>query len=239
MTTRLFLLGAALVMLCLASPDAAMSQAPGKQYLASPALPTGELAELANVAQARTQQAYYFQPVQFRVPDGVTVAVAQPGGYSAEQRSTQAGQEGGSWPCFGMLPGRVYRLKIGNIPLRAGQELYPTLELLGRLTPPAGREFDFPVQVDIEREDLDLALSGHLVTRVVYLEAPLLAMPTDSSLASGRVAFDVPDGLNPLAVAESKGTVMAVLRMGSRVADEVPNYDSSFFFGLPEFTVRP
>ncbi|MEZ6082139.1 MAG: hypothetical protein R3C56_42630 [Pirellulaceae bacterium] len=56
----------------------------------------------------------------------------------------------------GMLVAGVYRFRVTNIPFRPGEELYPTLEIIDRIYPPAGREHRFPIPVVMTEEDLRL-----------------------------------------------------------------------------------
>lgn len=204
----------------------AQATAQEKQYLHPAGIPTGTMAQFALLSGV---SADYFQPIQINVPEGVEVGVAVEGDYLVEQTR----------PVFGFLPGNVYRLRLTNIPLRDGQELYPTLEPVNRLYPPEGLEFDFPVMIDLTKEDIDLALAGHLVTRFVYLERPDGAIPIDSSEASGKITLDIRDEADPIAIAESRGIIMAVIRMGSRIPTEAPNSASPFFFGLPPVMALP
>ena len=51
-----------------------------------------------------------------------------------------------------MLVGRVYRICVLNIPLRTGQEVFPTIEIVDRLYPPIGQELRFPIQIDLPRK---------------------------------------------------------------------------------------
>ncbi len=127
----------------------------------------------------------------------------------------------------GLLVGSTYRFRIENIPYNEGRELYPTIRLLGRLNPPPGKETEFPIVVDLTQEDLELALAGKFVTRVVYLESPTSASPVRSD--ENRISQDVPQGSDPLAVAETLGRPIAVVRIGSRIPDPTA------FFGSPTF----
>ncbi len=76
-----------------------------------------------------------------------------------------------------MLVGSVYRLRVTNIPLRPGEELYPTVEVIDRMYAPRGREHRFPIPVVLDKEDLWRALDGAMVVRVIYLEDSQNALP--------------------------------------------------------------
>ena len=125
----------------------------------------------------------------------------------------------------------VYRLKITGIRNREGQELFPTLEIVDRTYPPCGQELRHPIPVEITSEDLELALEGKFVTRVVYIEDPKQALPHRSD-GKEQMEFDVARHENPVEVADRLGRPVAILRIGGRVpGPEGP--DNEFMFNSP------
>lgn len=120
--------------------------------------------------------------------------------------------------------GGSYRLKIENIPNYPGIELYPTIELVDVLHPPLGREDEYPIPVVITEEDIDLALAGHLVTKVVYIESAREANP----LTAGKLnpTLDVDPQSNVIQEADLRGRPMLILRIGGRLpaANEEPAF---------------
>jgi len=135
--------------------------------------------------------------------------------------------------------GYVYRFKLSNLPLpdAAGKTLYPSIEVIGKLNPPPGLESDFPIQVVVTRDDIEIALAGRMVTRVIYLEDPRGTLPHLHTV-SDQPTIDVRRGQDPLRAAEQMGRPMAILRMGSRVPmeGEVAEW---FTFGIAAPTVLP
>jgi len=164
----------------------------------------------------------YYQPVKVILPEGTSVAFAINDTLMKPQEApVQAG----------LLVGRVYRFQISQIPYYGGEELYPTLEVINRLYPPPGKEQEFPVEVEITQEDLELALSGQLVTRVIYLEDPQIALATKGEDKTS-LSLTLGPGENPLKEAQRMGRPMAILRMGNR--QFVPDDNAAaFFFGSP------
>lgn len=215
----------------------AVAQTAGSHYLHRPSLPTGELASFYRLSGADLTQA---QPVAWRLPQGVRAGIAAPGGYvfNAKIDETEA-----RFPwlanAFALQPGRVYRFQLTDIPFNPDRALYPTLELIGCLNPPAGREWEFPIEIDLPQADLELALQGNLVTRVVFLENSENARPTDADRSTADLTVEVPNNYDPVAVAASKGRVLAILRVGSRAPVDLPNAENSFYFGLPPFALAP
>ncbi len=110
--------------------------------------------------------------------------------------------------------GAIYRLKLTNLPDRAGVELYPTLEI----APVTPRTDAFlahaPIPIQFTDEDLDQVLSGNYVTKVIYLPDPEfqeLALSGVGTLVSTRLD----PGVDPIAEADRRGSIMAILRIGN------------------------
>ena len=71
----------------------------------------------------------------------------------------------------GMRPGYVYRFKMNHIPGNPEAELYPTLEVRGSLQmPKVANPLNFPAPIKINKLEIESALKGNLITKVVYLE---------------------------------------------------------------------
>ena len=164
----------------------------------------------------------YFQPVEIKAPLGVSVALAEGSQFGPLQPAPVR---------VGLLIGPVYRLRVTHIPQHPGEELYPTLEVIDRLYAPMGQEARFAIPVQLHQEDLELALEGKLVTRVIYLEDPQRALPV-SAEADGENWFEVGAGRDPLAVADQLGRPVAILRMGGRVPLN-PEQPEPEFMGPP------
>jgi hypothetical protein len=121
-----------------------------------------------------------------------------------------------------VIPGRqdfyqggIYRLKLSNLPGRPGVELYPTLEV-GPVTPRTHAFLEHsPIPVQFTEEDFDQALSGNFVTKVIYLPDPEfqeLALAGAETLVSTRLD----PGVDPIAEADHRGAIMAIVRLGNK-----------------------
>ncbi len=164
----------------------------------------------------------YFQPVEIRGPSGVRISTAAYGQF----------EKPGTGPLVaGMLIGSVYRLRVTDIPQQEGMEVYPTIEVIDRIYPPVGQEFRFPIPIELTQEELEMALDGKFVTRVIYLEEPAAALPVAEG-PNEQSSFEVADGDNPLDVADTLGRPVAILRMGARVPD-ADGPDEAFLYGSP------
>jgi hypothetical protein len=164
----------------------------------------------------------YFQPVEVRGPKGTRISTAEQGTF---QRETALPRK------FGMLIGAVYRFRVTGIPQYEGLEVYPSVEVIDRIYPPVGLENKFPIDVELTQDELEMALDGKFVTRVIYLENPDDALPVAED-PDHQSFFEVAAYENPLEVADRLGRPVAILRMGGRVPDET-GPDAKFLYGCP------
>lgn len=164
----------------------------------------------------------YFQPVEIRGPEGTQIATAAQGSFQADTPLPRK---------FGMLIGAVYRFRVTGIPQYEGLEVYPTVEVIDRIYPPVGLENKFPIDIELTQQELEMALDGKFVTRVIYLENPDVALPVAEDPAN-QSFFEVATHENPLEVADRLGRPVAILRMGGRVPDET-GPDMKFLYGCP------
>ncbi len=224
---RRWTLGAAAAALAAALllPGSVAAQPPGVHYQHHGYMPPGAIGQYQ--LQRGGPIPGYFQPVEITAPSGARIALAENGRFTPGAPSVRVG----------LLIGQVYRLRITNIPLAAGEEVYPTLELIDRTYPPPGEHAAFPIQVEIADDDLRHALAGRFVVRVTYLEDPQRALP----VASGpqQEWFDVGPGDDPLLVADALGRPVAILRMGSRVPSNPDEPGLAFLYGCPPLVRLP
>jgi hypothetical protein len=169
-----------------------------------------------------------FQPVEFTAPSGALISLASQGRFEPPAREIVAG----------LLIGPVYRLRVTGIPLHDGEEVYPTLELIDSIHPPHHVAHRFPIPVEIAQVDLEQALAGKYVTRVIYVEDPRNAVPA-ASRPGHQEWFDARPGQDPLRVADTLGRPVAILRIGGRVPDDVSQPGMKFLYGSPPFIKLP
>lgn len=182
-------------------------------------LPLGEVGQ-TRLAVGGPVRGYY-QPVLFSGPEGCELSLA------CESRFTPPRP----MSCkAGLLIGQVYRMRLTNIPLHAGEAVYPTIEVVDRTYPPRHRELDFPIVAEITFEDIELALAGKFVTKVIYLENPQTSLPTRTE-AERPLRMDITPGNDPLHVAGEMGRPVAIVRLGGRVPAGSGPIDPGFFFG--------
>jgi hypothetical protein len=170
----------------------------------------------------------YFQPVQISGPKGTLVGLPEQG----EWLQLVDGPVNA-----GMLIGKPYRIKVTGMELHPGRDCYPTIEIIDRTYAPAGLERRFPIQIVLNTDDLDLAMRGMLVTRVVYIEDPGQALP-GAQVPGDQLWFDAGPGANPLLEADRLGRPVAILRIGGRVPS-TGGPDWEFMYGCPAWQRLP
>ena len=149
----------------------------------------------------------YYQPVKVMGPKGSTIALAEEGGFPVATKNVAMA---------GMLIGQVYRLKVTGIEFHQGEEVFPSVEVIDRLYPPPGQAPRFPIPIELTSEELEMALEGKYVTRVIYIEEPKTALPRREE--PQQRYYEVAPGDDPLHEADRLGRPVAILRMGSRTA---------------------
>ena len=152
--------------------------------------------------------------IRFVGPAGMQVGWQAGPGYAENQLITPAR--------YNFPQGATFRLKFTNVPGREdGLTIYPTLQVFpGHPTTDAYLGHN-SIPLAITDEDLDQIESNNFVTKVIYLPDPKyqeLAIAGVETLVSTRLD----PGVDPVAEAERRGTIMCVLRMGNMDL-EMPN----------------
>lgn len=193
------------VLACLTSGLTADAQGPPVHWLHAGAMPPGAIGSQRLLRDGPLSG--YFQPVRIRAPKGARISLAEEGGFSETQSNRVLA---------GMQIGSVYRFRVTDFGSEPGQAVFPTVEVIDRLYPPAGLALRYPIPVELTAEELELAARGNFVTRVIYLEDPNQALPTSQKDGEQPWA-EAPQGADPLVVADELGRPVAILRIGGRV----------------------
>jgi len=112
---------------------------------------------------------------------------------------------------MGLVVGQPYRLRIGGIPGRDGEELFPSVRVLAKLAAPPGMSWRFPVEIVIDEDDLESAATGGHVRRIVYASCE---SEQPDPVPAGW--FDVKPGDDALEVARTLGDPVAEVVIGNR-----------------------
>ena len=208
------------VLVGLACSTSVFAQDRPVHWLHSGAMPPGAIGRQR--LMRRGPLSGFCQPVEIRAPKGARIS-------SAAGSSFEEGRVGKL--LVGLPIGPVYRFKITEIPEHPGLELFPTVELIDRTYPPPGLALRFPVPIELTLDELLLAADGRFITRVIYLEDPLLA-PATTQDGEQQPWIEARQGEDPLVVADYLGRPMAILRLGGRVPESNQS-NAAFLYGAP------
>ncbi len=184
------------------APPAAMMQRPGPMVdLPHPAIFPSMAPAQPNTFQSETTQ------VRFVGPIGMKIGWKIGRGYAENQLVAPARWE--------FQQAATYRLKITSITGREGLTLYPTLQVYPAHPMTDAYLSHNSVPIELTDEDLDQIESNNFVSKVIYLPDPKfqeLAIAGVETLSSTRLD----PGVDPVAEAERRGTIMVVLRVGNK-----------------------
>lgn len=144
--------------------------------------------------------------VRFLGPEGMVIGW-QIGPTFAESQLMAPGR-------YNFVQGATYRLKVNGVPGRDGLELYPTLTVYPEHPTTSSFLAHNSIPLRITDEDLDQVETNNHVTKVVYLPDPRyqeLAIAGVEEL----ISTELDPGLDPVAEADRRGTIMAVLKIGN------------------------
>lgn len=127
-----------------------------------------------------------------------------------------------------------YRLRLSDMPEFPGIEIFPSIELIDRLHPPSGQSDTFPLPIAFNYEEIEAAVGGRLVTKVIYLEQPQLALPFE--LTSDTSVRTVNARLNLIEEADKAGRPIALIRLGGRLPTPHETHGPFFGSGAPILT---
>jgi len=110
--------------------------------------------------------------------------------------------------------GFIYRLKLTDIPNRAGVALYPTIEVAPSTPATDAYLTHNPIPIQFTPEDFEQVVDGgNFVTKVIYLPDPKyqeLAIAGVETLVSTRLE----PGVDPILEADKRGTILLIVRLG-------------------------
>ena len=149
--------------------------------------------------------------INFTGPAGMKVTWQLPdGSFNDEAGALTAPKE------YNFLQGQVYRLRLTSIlPDHPGKSFYPTLEV----SPANPKSLTFlshsSVPITFSADDFAQARAGNLVVKVVYLPDPINQDFSTVVGAEEVVSTRLEPGADPVAEAQRRGTILAVIRMGN------------------------
>ena len=111
--------------------------------------------------------------------------------------------------------GGIYQLRLSNIQGRPALQLYPTLEVAPMNSRTASYLAHSAIPIQFTDADFDQVMAGNFVTKVIYVPDPEfqeLALAGVDTLVSTRLD----PGIDPVAEADRRGSVLAIIRMGNK-----------------------
>lgn len=186
------------------APPAAMQTRPG------PMVDGPGPGVLQMMSHSVPQQAFSAQTTQVRFvgPKAMTVGWKIDNGFAENQLNTPGTHD--------FRQGATYRLKFSKIPDRAALgDLYPTLQVYPTHPTTDAYLSHNSIPIELDDKDLDQIESNNFVTKVIYLPDPKfqeLAVAGVETLVSTRLD----PGVDPVAAADQRGTILVVLRVGNK-----------------------
>ena len=169
--------------------------------------------------------------IRFTSPAGMKITWQLPNGSFNEKGLTAPVD-------YNFLQSQVYRLRLKDIlPNFPGRTFYPTLEI-SPVTPKTMTYLAHAsVPVTFADEDFRQAADGNLVVKVIYLPDPAFQDFAALGGADEIVSTRLEPGADPIAEAQKRGTILAVIRLGN--VDLENNYSPSMTAPPPGMGMPP
>ncbi len=149
--------------------------------------------------------------INFTGPAGMKVTWQLPDGtFNDEASALTAPKE------YNFLQASVYRLRLTSIlPDHPGKSFYPTLEVAQGNPKTLVFLSHSSVPLTFSADDFAQAKAGNLVVKVVYLPDPINQDFNTVLGAEEVVSTRLEPGADPVAEAQRRGTILAIIRMGN------------------------
>ena len=112
--------------------------------------------------------------------------------------------------------GRQHGFMLTSLPAREGLELAGSIEVAAMTNSSKAFLSHNAIPVEFTEEDFDQVASGNLVTKVVFLPSPDFQEQAIAGVET-LVSTRADPGTDPVAEADRRGQILAVLRLGNRV----------------------
>lgn len=148
--------------------------------------------------------------IMFQGLDGMMIAwdIGSIGSFDSEPRVAPFAQN------FEL--GKIYRLRLANIPNRSGKVYYPTLKI-NAVTPRTSSYLEHnAIPVKFTDNDMDQVDAGNFVTKVIFLPAPEFQNLAIAGGVDTIVNTQLPAGADPVVEAQNRGSVLAVIQIGNK-----------------------
>jgi hypothetical protein len=184
-----------------------------------PSAPPGVVAGVGMMVAPNMPVAAQRTSVRFLRPEGMKVSWYVP---SSDGRPTFSTAQLDTPGRYNFTQGAIYRLKLSHLPNRPNiLALYPTLEVAPATNKTAAFLAHSAVPIVFTDEDFDQVAAGNYLVKAIYLPDPQfqdVAVAGPDEVVSTRLD----PGVDPVAEARRRGTVLLVIRMGN-IDLEAPN----------------
>jgi hypothetical protein len=196
-------------------PDGKCVQASHKSGVgpaSGPVVPFGVVAGVNMMTGGPMAMSVQRTSVRFLRPEGMKISWYVP---SPDGRPTFSGAQLDTPGRYNFTQGAIYRLKLSHLPNRPNiVALYPTLEVAPANNKTGAFLAHSAVPVVFTDEDFDQVAAGNYLVKVIYLPDPQF-----QDVAAGGpdevVSTRLDPGVDPVAEARRRGTVLLVIRMGN------------------------
>jgi hypothetical protein len=149
--------------------------------------------------------------IKFTGPAGMKITWQLPNGsFNDESTGLTAPKE------YNFLQAQTYRLRLTQVlPNFPGKSFYPTLEVSAGNPKTVTFLAHASVPLTFTNDDFEQAKSGNLVVKVIYLPDRENQDFATNAGAEELVSTRLEPGADPVAEAQRKGTVMAIIRLGN------------------------
>lgn len=161
------------------------------------------------------EQSVVLQRAEVKAPL-LFVRVQGPEGMAVTFLDSRGGRTFDQPVTVGLRPSYIYRLRLSGFPNRPQVHLYASLEVRSTLhLPPRQKASDYPAPVRFTEADVESAVAGLLVTKVIGLEDA--EKTVEGPLFSGQPAeVTINAEEDPVAYAQSLGRPLLIVRIGTR-----------------------
>ncbi|MFO0850481.1 MAG: hypothetical protein U0871_18275 [Gemmataceae bacterium] len=146
--------------------------------------------------------------IKFANPAGMKVTWQGPGGSFVEPAPFEAPAR------YNFAQGGVYRLRLSGIAGRPGKVYFPTLEVYPATPKTVTYLSHSSVPLTFTAEDFEQVNAGNVVIKVIYLPDPAFQDPAAAAGADELVSTRLEPGVDPVAEANRRGSILAVVRIG-------------------------
>jgi hypothetical protein len=149
--------------------------------------------------------------IKFTGPAGMKITWQLPnGGFNDESSGLTAPKE------YNFLQAQTYRLRLTQVlPNFPGRSFYPTLEVAAGNPKSLTFLAHSSVPLTFTNDDFEQAKAGNLVVKVVYLPDRENQDFATVAGAEELVSTRLEPGADPVAEAQRKGTILAIVRLGN------------------------